>query len=135
MTDQTPSSDLAAIERIMTVLYQSISGKDDSERDWNLSKSLFHPDARVSPNAFQDRVRGVMTEDQFQADARPRIAPLAFFEWEVDRDVSITGDVASIRSHYQAAETPRGEPIIKEGVNHLILIKEDDRWRIMAIAW
>jgi hypothetical protein len=135
MTQEASPTDLAAIEHIMTVLYQSISGKDDSERDWDLSKSLFHPDSRVSPNAFQDRVRGVMTEDEFQADARPRIAPLAFFEWEVDRDVSITGEVASIRSHYQAAETPNGTPIIKEGVNHLILIKQDGWWQIMAIAW
>ena len=135
MNTEAPPSDLDAIDRIMAALYQSISGKDDSERDWDLSKSLFHPDARVSPNAFEDRVRGVMTEDEFQADARPRIAPRAFFEWEVDRDVAITGEVASIRSHYHAAETPHGKPIIKEGVNHLILIKEDDRWRIMAIAW
>jgi hypothetical protein len=135
MTQEASPSDLAAIDRIMTALYESISGKDDSERDWDLSKSLFHPDARVSPNAFQDRVRGVMTEDEFQADARPRIAPLAFFEWEVDRDMSITGEVASIRSHYQAAETPNGTPIIKEGVNHLILIREEGRWQIMAIAW
>ncbi|MCZ6754000.1 MAG: hypothetical protein O7E49_01690, partial [Gemmatimonadetes bacterium] len=120
MTPEVPPSDLVAIERIMTALYQSISGADDSERDWDLSKSLFHPDARVSPNAFEDRVRTVMTEDQFQADARPRIAPRAFFEWEVERDVRITGEVASIRSHYQAAESPHGEPIIKEGVNHLI---------------
>lgn len=131
----TPPSDLAAIERIMTVLYQSISGMDDSERDWDLSKSLFHPEARVSPNAFEDRVRTVWTEDEFQADARPRIAGRAFFEWEVDRDVSVTGEVASVRSHYQAAETPNGSPIIKEGVNHLILIKQDGRWQIVAIAW
>lgn len=135
MTNQAPLSDLANIERIMAVLYQSISGNDDSERDWDLSKSLFHPDARVSPNAFEDRVRTVMTEDQFQADARPRIAPRAFFEWEVERDVRITGEVASIRSHYQAAESPHGEPIIKEGVNHLILIREEGQWKIMAIAW
>ena len=135
MTPDAPPADGAAIERIMTALYESISGADDSERDWELSRSLFHPQARVSPNAFEDRVRGVMTEDAFQADARPRIAPRAFFEWEVDRDVRITGEVASVRSHYQAAETPRGEPIIKEGVNHLILIKEDGRWQIMAIAW
>jgi len=80
-------------------------------------------------------VRDVMTEDQFQADARPRIAPRAFFEWEVERDVRITGEVASIRSHYQAAESPHGEPIIKEGVNHLILIREEGQWEIMAIAW
>ncbi len=135
MANQAPPSDLAKIERIMAVLYQSISGNDDSERDWDLSKSLFHPDARVSPNAFEDRVRTVMTEDQFQADARPRIAPRAFFEWEVERDVRITGEVASIRSHYQAAESPHGEPIIKEGVNHLILIREEGQWEIMAIAW
>ena len=135
MTNEASPSDLAAIERIMTVLYQSISGTDDSERDWDLSKSLFHDEARVSPNAFEDRVRAVMTEDEFQADARPRIAPRAFFEWEVDRDVSITGEVASVRSHYQAAETPNGSPIIKEGVNHLVLIKQDGRWQIMAIAW
>ncbi len=135
MTNQAPPSDLAKIERVMTVLYESISGKDDSERDWDLSKSLFHPDARVSPNAFEDRVRGVMTEEEFQADARPRIAPRAFFEWEVDRDVRITGEVASIRSHYRAAESAHGEPIIKEGINHLILIREEGQWKIMAIAW
>ena len=135
MANQAHPSDLAKIERIMAALYQSISGNDDSERDWDLSKSLFHPDARVSPNAFEDRVRTVMTEDQFQADARPRIAPRAFFEWEVERDVRITGEVASIRSHYQAAESPHGEPIIKEGVNHLILIREEGQWEIMAIAW
>lgn len=39
---EAPQADLAAIERIMTALYQSISGTDDSERDWDLSKSLFH---------------------------------------------------------------------------------------------
>ena len=135
MTQEASPTDLAAIERIMTVLYESISGADDDERDWELSKSLFHRDARVSPNAFEDRVRGVMTEDEFQADARPRIAPLAFFEWEVDRDVSVTGEVASIRSHYQAAETPNGTPLVKEGINHLILIRENGNWSIMAIAW
>jgi hypothetical protein len=135
MTKRATTSDLEAIERIMTALYESISGTDDSERDWDLSKSLFHPDARVSPNATEDRVRGVMTEDEFQADARPRAAPLAFFEWEVDPDISITGEVASVRSHYQAAETPNGTPIIKEGTNHLLLIKQDGKWWIMAIAW
>ena len=129
------SSDLEAIGRIMTDLYDSISGRDDSERDWELCLSLFHPDARVSPNALEDRARAVVTEEDFQADARPRIAPLSFFEWEVERDVEITNDVASVRSHYQAAETPHGEPIIKEGVNHLILIRQDDGWMIMAIAW
>jgi hypothetical protein len=129
------SSDLEAIARVMKDLYESISGKDDSERDWALSRSLFHPDARVSPNAFEDRVRGVMTEDEFQADARPRIAPRAFFEWEVERDIEITGEVASVRSRYQAAETLHGEPIIKEGVNHVILIREEDQWLIMALAW
>ena len=116
-------------------LYASISGANDGERDWELSRSLFHPDARVSPNAHAERVRGVMTEDEFQADARPRIAPQAFFEWEVERDVEITGEVASVRSRYQAAETPHGQPIIKEGVNHLILIREEGEWLIMAIAW
>ena len=129
------SSDLEAIARIIQDLYESISGRDDSERDWALSMSLFHPDARVSPNSSEDRVRGVMTEDEFQAEARPRIAQLAFFEWETECDVEITGEVASVRSHYQAAETPHGKPIIKEGVNHLLLIREGGQWSIMAIAW
>jgi hypothetical protein len=127
--------DFEAIGRILKILYESISGHDDTERDWDLCLSLFHPDARVSPNAFQDRVRGVMTEEAFQADARPRIASQAFFEWEVARDIQITGEVASVRSRYQAAETPKGKPIIKEGVNHLILIRDEGEWRIMAIAW
>ncbi len=128
-------ADLEAIGRIMTDLYESISGRDDSERDWDLCLSLFHPEARVSPNVLEDRARAVVTEEAFQADARPRIASMAFFEWEVDCDIEITGEVASVRSRYQAAETPRGEPIIKEGVNHLLLIKDRGEWSIMAIAW
>jgi hypothetical protein len=75
-----------------------------------------------------------MTEEEFHAEARPRIASLAFFEWEVDRDVEITGEVATVRSRYQAAETPGGQ-VIKEGVNHLLFIREEGRWLIMAIAW
>lgn len=129
------SEDRDAISRILTDLYESISGADDSERDWELSLSLFHPEAVVSPDAFEDRTRTVMTEAEFHADARPRIASRAFFEWQVDADVNITGEVASVRSHYRAAETPGGRPIIKEGVNHLLLIKEDGRWSILAIAW
>lgn len=128
-------ADQDAIAEVMKKLYESISGRDDSERDWDLCLSLFHPDARVSPDAFQDRVRSVMTEEAFQADARPRIAGMSFFEWEVERDVEITGDVASVRSRYQAAAQPGGDPIIKEGVNHLLLIREDGRWVILAIAW
>ncbi len=128
-------ADLEAIGRIMTDLYESISGRDDSERDWDLCLSLFHPEARVSPNVLEDRARAVVTEEAFQADARPRIASMAFFEWEVDCDIEITGEVASVRSRYQAAETPQGEPIIKEGVNHLLLIKDRGEWSIMAIAW
>ncbi|MDP2470841.1 MAG: hypothetical protein Q8W46_08245 [Candidatus Palauibacterales bacterium] len=134
MSHTTPA-DQEAIAALMRHLYESISGRDDSERDWDLCLSLFHPEARVSPNAFQDRVRGVMTEEEFQADARPRIAGTAFFEWEVEHDLEITGEVASVRSRYQAAETPGGEPIIKEGVNHLLLIKDVGRWVILAIAW
>ncbi len=134
MTD-SHTEDLEAIGLVLDDLYESISGSDDSERDWDLCLSLFHPDARVSPNVLEDRARSVITEEEFQADARPRIAPLAFYEWEVERDIEITGDVASARSRYQAAETPRGQPIIKEGVNHLLLIRDQGRWVIMAIAW
>jgi len=132
---ETRSLDHEAIDSIMLDLYESISGRDDSERDWDLCLSLFHPDARVSPNAQVGRPRSVVTEEAFQAEARPRIAELAFFEWEVERDLEIDGEVATIRSRYHAAETPRGEPIIKEGVNHLLLIREDGKWLIMAIAW
>lgn len=130
-----PADDHEAIAAVMKNLYESISGGNDSQRDWDLCLSLFHPEARVSPDAFQDRVRSVMTEEAFQADARPRIAGMSFFEWEVERDVVITGDVASVRSRYRAAATPGGTPIIKEGLNHLILIREDGRWVILAIAW
>lgn len=129
------TGDREAIATVMKDLYDSISGRNDGERDWDLCLSLFHPDARVSPDAFQDRVRSVMTEEAFQADARPRIAEMSFFEWEVERDVEITGEVASVRSWYRAAGTPGGSPILKEGVNHLLLIKEDGRWVILAIAW
>ncbi len=136
MTDNPPDTrkDREAIDRLISNLYQAISGDNDAERDWELDRSLYHPGAVLGPNSWRDRPRGVYPLDEYLSQARRLLGDSPFHEWETEREVWLTGDVATVISHYAAAESPGGE-VIKSGINHFLLMKLDGEWRVLAGAW
>jgi len=80
-------------------------------------------DASGRPNVTR------MTLEEYHGDNAPRQE--AFWEWETDRVVSRSGNMAHVWSSYASALTPRGEPYAR-GVNSITLFWDGDRWWIMG---
>jgi hypothetical protein len=127
--------DHAEIQRLVRRVYDALSGYSDTDRDWEVVERAHHPRGCVGPGIFEDRPRTVMSPGEFHADVRRRLGDRAFFEWEVEHTAEVNDNVAYVRSAYAAAVTPRGEPIIKSGVNHILLTRTDEGWKILAITW
>ena len=65
----------------------------------------------------------------YQGDNLPRAD--GFYEVEVDRVVSRSGNMAHVWSIYTSALTDGGEPFTR-GVNSMFLFSDGERWWIMG---
>ena len=129
---QTPRpEDVGSIDGIMKAFYEVVSGPAGERADARRDSTLHHPDAWIA-------IAGA------GADGRPRVnimdlagyygenAPRAqgFFEWETDRVVRRSGNMAHVWSSYASAREPDGEPF-DTGVNSVTLFWDGERWWIM----
>ena len=133
----SPSSiDLHSLDAVVSALYSSISGPPGG-RDWELSRALFHPDARqVRTRVGSDGkpVSYSFSIDDFQRDARELLAGRPFFELEIGREVVRFGNLAQVFSAYEIRDERSG-PVLRRGVNLLHLFDDGDRWWIMHCIW
>lgn len=71
----------------------------------------------------------------------PRIALLgggeltAFREWEIDRTMTIDGNVAQRRSTYEKSGVASGRPFVTRGVKIFQFVRMPAGWKISAVAW
>lgn len=126
------SEDVATIDGIINAYYEVISGPAGESADAARDRSLHHPNAWVAiagrDSSGQPRVR-VMTLEDYHGTNAPRDE--AFWEWETDRVVSRSGNMAHVWSSYASARTEGGEPFAR-GVNSITLFYDGSRWWIMG---
>lgn len=124
--------DVATIDGIIRAYYEVVSGPAGEAADAARDRTLHHPDAWVAiagtVEGGRPRVR-VMSLDDYHGERAPRAQ--GFWEWETDREVRRSGNMAHVWSHYASARTPDGEPLAR-GVNSITLFHDGDRWWIMG---
>lgn len=123
--------DVSSIDGIMKAYYEVVSGPAGGTSDVARDRTLHHPEAWVAiAGVGRDGapVVNVMTLDGYHGENSPRAEP--FWEYETDRIVHRSGNMATIWSSYASSLTPDGEPFT-EGVNTLTLWWDGDRWWIM----
>lgn len=124
--------DVASIDGIIAAYYEVISGPAGEAADVARDRSLHHPEAWVSiagVGADGAPTVRVVSLDEYHGDAGPRSQ--AFWEWETDRVVQRSGNMAHVWSSYASAREPDGEPFAT-GVNSITLFHDGDRWWIMG---
>ena len=126
------SRDVSSIDAIINAYYEVVSGPAGESVDVARDRFLHHPDAWVSiagkdedGNPFVN----IMTLADYHGDNLPRAE--GFFEKEVDRVVSRSGNMAHVWSSYTSAYTDGGEPFTR-GVNSITLFFDGERWWIMG---
>ena len=126
------SRDVSSIDAIIDAYYEVVSGPAGESVDASRDRFLHHPEAWVSiagKEADGTPVVRVMTLADYHGDNAPRAE--GFFEKEVDRVVSRSGNMAHVWSSYTSALTEDGEPFTN-GVNSITLFFDGDRWWIMG---
>ena len=124
--------DVATIDGIIRAYYEVVSGPAGEAADAARDRTLHHPDAWVAIAGVDDdgnpRV-SVMSLDEYHGDNAPRAE--GFWEWETDREIRRSGNMAHVWSQYAAARTRDGEPFAR-GVNNITLFHDGVRWWIMG---
>ena len=127
--------DVATISGILTAAYDAISGAAGTPRPVERIASLYVPKGLVSKNTITDgkNDREVMTINQFQQKF-PVIRKSAFYEEEINREIRIFGNIASVWSTYQIRYAKNGPPVHR-GINSIQLHYKEDRWWIVSWSW
>jgi len=126
---------LQTISGIIAEAYEAISGEAGTLRQLDRIKSLYAPNGIVSKNSSIDgkEDREDLTLKQFH-ERFPLQREQAFYEEEINREVRIFGNIASVWSTYQIKNSKEG-PVVRRGINSFQLHYKDGRWWILSWSW
>jgi hypothetical protein len=129
--------DLHSLDEVIQAMYGSISGPPGGQ-DWELSRRLFHPDARLVRTRLDANGRPLALSfsiDAYQENARELLKNQPFFEIETARRTVCFGNIAQVFSAYEARPAPGARELIKRGMNMIHLYDDGARWWIMHMIW
>ena len=129
--------DFAGLDALFEALYSSISGPPGGQ-DFELSRSIFHPDARLVRTRLDEEGKPVafsFSVDEYEANVRGLLSDVHFHEIETARRTVRFGNVAQAFSTYEARTAPQGGELIKSGMNLAHLYHDGRRWWLMHLLW
>lgn len=142
MSSQTSTDEnfkkVLSLDDIVETLYGVISGEKGQERDWDLMRFLFHPDAKLIPSGKNKegmyRARYMTVEDYINGSGK-WLVENGFFEKEIHRATHSFGNITQIFSTYQAFRSEADELPFMRGINSIQLLNDGQRWWIINIYW
>ena len=123
--------DVQAIEAIIARQFESLNWNPSTEGDWETFAVDFHPDAALFAAARPARRQTV-------GDFVARMKVLAgttlrsFHEEVIGTHVHVFGNVAVAVA---ACEITENDADVNRGVEMLLLVRDEDQWRIVSQAW
>lgn len=127
-----------SLDSTLLTLYTVISGEKGEERDWELFKYLFHPDAKLIPSAKNET--GIfttlyMTPEEYVQRSGKWLVENGFFEKEIYRSVHTFGSISQVFSTYESFRSETDKAPFMRGINSIQLLNDGERWWIINIFW
>lgn len=127
-----------SLDKIVETLYAVISGEKGEERDWDLMRTLYHPDAKLIPSGKNKegvfRARYITPEEYIERSG-PWLIENGFFEKEIHRVVQSFGNISHVFSTYEAFHSESDKAPFMRGINSIQLLNDGNRWWIINIYW
>ena len=127
-----------SLESTIFNLYAVISGEKGQERDWDLMKYLFHPDAKLIPSGKNKegiyKARYMTVQDYIDSSGK-WLVENGFFEKEIHRSVNTYGNITQVFSTYESFKSEADKTPFMRGINSIQLLNDGERWWIMNIYW
>jgi hypothetical protein len=137
-TDAKYLSKVQTLDSTIETLYGVISGEKGQEREWELFKYLFHPDAKLIPTGKnQAGVIGAtfLTPEAYISRAGKMLVDTGFFEKEIHRSVDTFGTITQVFSTYDSYNSESMDIPYARGINSIQLLNDGQRWWIINIYW
>ena len=126
------------LDSTLETLYAVISGEKGKERDWELFRFLFKPDAKLIPSGknqegFYDL--RYMSPDDYIKSSGSWLIENGFFEKEIHRELDTFGNITQVFSTYESYNSEKDEIPFMRGINSIQLLNDGERWWIVNIYW
>ena len=135
-TDYTEK--VQTLDQTIITLYDVISGEKGEERNWELFRFLFKPDAKLIPSGKDKegvyQVRYLSPDDYIKTSGKWLIQN-GFFENEIHRETQTFGNITQVFSTYESFKTKNDTTPFMRGINSIQLLNDGKRWWIINIYW
>lgn len=139
--EKVPQSQLQAfssVDGILETLYSVISGEKGQTRNWELFRSLFHPEAKLIPTrTSQEGLNQALywSVEDYIHNAGDYLVQNGFFEKEIHRVSETFGGMVHIFSTYESYRSTEDTEPFARGINSIQLMHDGQRWWILNIYW
>ncbi|WP_262733447.1 hypothetical protein [Gaetbulibacter sp. NE] len=132
------TQNVKSLDSIVTTLYKVISGEKEEERNWDLFKYLFKPEAKLiastKPKDSIYRVRYMSPQDYIKSSAK-WLVENGFIEKEIHRKTETFGNITHVFSTYEAYHSKLDSKPFMRGINSIQLLYDGKRWWIINLYW
>lgn len=136
--DEKYHKKVKSIDKIVSTLYDVISGEKGEERNWELFRYLYKDGADMIPSGLSKsgeyRLRYSDPEDYIKTSG-PWLLENGFYEEEIHREVHQFGNIAHVFSTYQCFHSKKDKEPFMRGINSIQLIYDNSRWWVVNIFW
>lgn len=126
------------LDKTIETLYGVISGDKGQERDWDLFRFLFHPEAKLIPSSKNEsglyQARYMKPEDYIVGSGK-WLVENGFHEKEIHRVTNRFGNICQVFSTYEAFNSLKDTEPFMRGINSIQLLNDGNRWWIINIYW
>ena len=137
-TDSLYMTKVATLDSTLSSLYGVISGEKGEERDWELFKYIFHPDAKLIPSGKNKEgdfsVRYISPQEYIDLSGN-WLVENGFYEKEIIRTVDTFGNITQVFSTYESFHSKEDTEPFMRGINSIQLLYDGNRWWIINIYW
>ncbi len=128
----------SSIENIVSSIYEVVSGKKGEERNWELMKIIFHPDARLIMNYTnkegEHEIYFYSVED-YISTFREGLKQSDLYEKDVKNQIDVFGNMAQVFSTFKSYKSKTDEEPFKKGMASIQLFNDGERWWVLSMYW
>lgn len=132
------TGNVGTLDATLNTLYSVISGEKGAERNWELFKYLFHPDAKLIPTGKNHegiiKARYMTPADYIKSSGKWLVGN-GFFEKEISRSTNTFGNITQVFSTYESFHSESDTKPFMRGINSIQLLNDGTRWWIINIYW
>ncbi|RDY61935.1 hypothetical protein [Flagellimonas nanhaiensis] len=134
--DEKYQDKVATLDAVVKTLYEVISGEKGEERNEDLLRYLFHPEAKLIASGKRENGNygaRYVTMDEYADKSLKWMLENGFYEIELHRVVEQFGHIAHVFSTYETKYKKEDKKPFMRGINSFQLMNTGKRWVVISL--